>query len=86
MVLAGRLESAKGTARDVRPIQQFARTINRILPKSKKDHNTIHLASVDDSAEDEDTVKYLQSCALQAGLDARYIFMKDLESTASVNL
>lgn len=46
--------------------------------KAKEDFNTIYLASVDDNAEDEDTVKYLQSCALQAGLDARYIFMKDL--------
>jgi glutathionylspermidine synthase len=46
--------------------------------KAKVECNTIHLASVDDSAEDEDTVKYLQSCAMQAGLDARFIFMSDL--------
>lgn len=46
--------------------------------KARKDCATIHLASVDDSPEDEDTVRYLQSCAIQAGLDARFIFMKDL--------
>jgi glutathionylspermidine synthase len=46
--------------------------------KARKDSRTIHLASVEDSAEDEDTVRYLQSCALQAGMDARFIYMKDL--------
>ncbi|MBA3856574.1 MAG: hypothetical protein C0507_06635 [Cyanobacteria bacterium PR.3.49] len=46
--------------------------------KAKKDSQIIHLASVEDSAEDEDTVRYLQSCALQAGMDARFIYMKDL--------
>ncbi|MBX9949034.1 MAG: glutathionylspermidine synthase family protein [Candidatus Obscuribacterales bacterium] len=60
---------------------QFNSLHERLIESFKRARNefkTIHLASVDDSAEDEDTVKYLQSCAIQAGLDARFIYMNDI--------
>lgn len=40
--------------------------------------NKLHLCSVADAPEDEDTVRYLQSCAMQAGLDTRYLLMTDV--------
>ncbi|MBC7996298.1 MAG: glutathionylspermidine synthase family protein [Leptolyngbya sp.] len=46
--------------------------------KVKEDNQVIHMASVVESREDEDTVRYLQSCAMQAGMDVRFLYMSDL--------
>lgn len=39
---------------------------------------TLHLASCRDSIEDESTVLYLEECAVQAGLDTRFIHIEDI--------
>lgn len=75
------LEDLKVQKRLPESSDQFNSMHERLIQcfeKAKKDNQTIHLASVEDSAEDEDTVRYLQSCAMQAGMDARFIYMKDL--------
>lgn len=46
--------------------------------KVKEVNPIIHMASVIDTPEDEDTVRYLQSCAMQAGMDVRFLYMSDL--------
>lgn len=39
---------------------------------------TLHLASLVDAREDEDTVRYLQSCATAADIETRFLFMHEL--------
>ncbi|HNB24202.1 MAG TPA: glutathionylspermidine synthase family protein [Candidatus Melainabacteria bacterium] len=75
------LEDLKDQKKLPETCDQFNSLHERLIDsfeKAKSDGSTLHLASVQDSAEDVDTVKYLQSCAIQAGLDARFIFMQDL--------
>ena len=38
----------------------------------------LHLASCKDSAEDEGTVRYIEECAVQAGLETSFLFMEDV--------
>ena len=42
------------------------------------DARTVHLACAKESEEDLGTVEYLRDCALQAGWDARHLFIEDL--------
>ncbi len=37
-----------------------------------------HLTTMEGSFEDEDTVRYIQSCAMQAGLTTDFIYLKDI--------
>lgn len=46
--------------------------------KASWNRNVLHFACVRDSAEDQANVEYLRDCALQAGWDARPLFIEDL--------
>lgn len=46
--------------------------------KHMKDIRRLHLSSISNCDEDEGTVRYLQSCAAQAGLATAFIHMSDL--------
>lgn len=39
---------------------------------------TVHFASVEDSEEDEGTTRYLQSCAVLAGVESKFLHMRDI--------
>lgn len=51
-------------------IESFARTI--------PDSETVHFASLGETSEDDDTIAYLQSCAVLAGRRCKYLLVKDL--------
>jgi len=46
--------------------------------KQEMQEKTLHLSCVKESAEDLGNVEYLRDCALQAGWDARQLFIEDL--------
>ena len=70
---------------DTRPdADQFNSIHEKLIERWKHVRQTLqqdvlHLACAKDSEEDSGNVEYLRDCALQAGWDARSIFVEDLE-------
>jgi glutathionylspermidine synthase len=54
--------------------QRLVETFAQLIPEGA----VLHFASVHNCREEEDTVKYMQSCAALAGIETKFIHMRDV--------
>lgn len=69
---AGQLPPASMQSNSIH--EGLTRSFSQMVPERE----TVHFTSLGESSEDDDTVRYLQSCALLAGQRCKYLLVKDL--------
>ncbi len=61
---------------------KLSATLRSLIP----DGQVFHLGTFEHAIEETENLKYLQSCAIQAGLDTQFIFLDDIKYDANGRL